>query len=167
MCRRNLWPVCALVSVSMCLSCGGRKTGSGAATVDDGEPRVAVIVRKSEFKSRLVERITADYGEKAQLTFMDIARLDDVNEDAFDALVVMGERMGFLLFNVKERRFLRRLDHKEKLVLVMTAAAADWEWDRDDVDVISGASRLEDLDPIYEAVNERLDAILTHRPTSE
>jgi hypothetical protein len=167
MCRRNLWPVCVLVSVSMCLSCGGRKTASGAATVDNEKPKVAVIVRKSEFKSRLVERITDDYGEKTQLTFMDIAQLNDVNEDAFDALVVMGARMGFLLFNVKERRFLRKLNHKEKLVFVMTAAAADWKWDRNDVDVISGASRIEDLDPIYEAVNKRLDAILTHRPMSE
>lgn len=141
-------------------SCGGDPKRSAEMSGRDNLPKVAIIVRESTFKDMLVSRIVEDYGQTTTLTIMDISALNDLDENGYDALVVMGARMGFLMFSVKERRFLRKLQHPEKLVLLMTAAASDWEWDRDDVDVISGASKTENLDPLYTEMRQKLDVIL-------
>ena len=154
---------CTLIAVSMCLGCGSRRNAAGEAEGNDGKPKVVVITRQSAFKDTLVARLSDDYGTRTHLTVMDISTLNDIDEDDFDAIVVMGARMGFLLFSAKERRFLRKLDHPDKLVLLMTCAIPDWKWDREDIDVISGASSAENLDPFYKEIHLRLDTILSRQ----
>lgn len=153
-------PIGVLVFGLSMFSCGGDPMRTAEMSGHDNLPKVAIIVRESPFKDKLVRRFVEGYGQTTALTIMDISELNDFDENGYDALVVMGARMGFLMFSVKERHFLRKLHHPEKLVLLMTAAASDWEWDRDDVDVISGASATENLDPLYTEMRQKLDAIL-------
>jgi hypothetical protein len=96
------------------------------------------------------------------LTLLDLDKLNNVQPTDYDALVVMGARMGFLLLSAKERRFLRHLDDPEKLILVMTAAVNDWKWNRDDIDVITCASNFRNIDPLYREVSARIDKLLAN-----
>lgn len=158
------WPIGAagcLVLLLFGLSCGSvHRDGPGGAKPQDGGARVLIAARPSEFKQEIVDRLVATYQDRARLTLMDIEDIDDVPEADFDAMVVMGARKGFLMFSVKERRFLRDLEAKDKLILVMTAAVSDWEWDREDIDVITSASTSENVEPTYKEISARLDALI-------
>ncbi len=100
------------------------------------------------------------YEQQNRLEIIELSDLGDVETGDYDALVVMGARMGWLMFSGRELAFLRRLQHPAKLVMVMTAANAEWEWDRDDVDVITCASKAENVEPLYRDVSKRLDVLL-------
>jgi hypothetical protein len=147
--------------LSLCLSCGGGQSDKPREiNAEGGQAKVLIATRESAFKTELVNMLVADYQHYAHLTVVDLGELRDLPVDDYDALVVMGARMGFLMFSNKERRFLRNLESKDKLILVMTAAVQDWEWDREDIDVISGASRPANLEPVYREISRRLDVIL-------
>ncbi len=122
--------------------------------------KVLVAARQSEFKSDLVEALVKSYRSRAEMMVVDIKKLGDFDAANFDALVVLGERKGWLMFSGRERRFLRHLKEKNKLVMVMTAADPDWKWDRKDVDVVTGASKTDKLEPLLTEITKRLDAIL-------
>ncbi len=118
--------------------------------------KVLIATRQSEFKDQIVKRLIADYGNHANLKLIELSDISDIQPAGYDAMVVMGARMGWLMFSGRERRFLRHLQHPEKLIVLMTAARRDWEWDREDVDVITCASRQENFDPIYSEDSKRL-----------
>jgi hypothetical protein len=160
---------CAALSfivLSTVLSCASIKPL--APETGDGENRASVLVasRSSDFKQTLIDRLAHDYKNKIELTVIPLGDIFDMQTTEYDALVVMGERMGWLLYSAKERRFLRHFKEPQKLIMVMTAAKDDWEWERDDdIDVITGASAPDNLDPLYQEVTTRLDAILNSGPT--
>lgn len=126
----------------------------------EGAKRVLIATRPSDFKKQITDRLIENYQHHHSLRIAEITELTDIQPDNYDAMVVMGARMGFLMFSARERRFLRHLPNKERLILVMTAASSDWEWDRDDVDVITCASTEANVDPIYNEVSKRLDTLL-------
>ncbi len=149
-----------VASILLVLSCGGSR---GSVTEEAGagaEREVLVATRPSEFKTEIVAKLVSAYEDRARLTLIDMADLNDVRDADYDALVVMGARMGFLMFSARERRFLRHLRAPEKLVMVMTAANQEWKWKREDIDVITCASESRNIEPVYRQVSERLDAIL-------
>lgn len=151
--------LCAVMGC-MAFSCGSATSPPPETAVAKGPKEVLIATRDTDFKKQIVSRFQNDYGGRARLTVIDLAELDEHPTSDYDALVVMGARMGWLMYSVKERRFLRGLDEPEKVILLMTAADADWKWERPDVDVITGASKPESLDPIYREMAHRLDVIL-------
>ncbi len=155
--------LCIAVGV-MGLSCGSAHPESpqtaAAETAAAGQKAVLIAIRDTDFKKKIVGKLTNDFSSSAHLTVIDLAELDEHPTSDYDALVVMGARMGWLMYSVKERRFLRGLEEPGKVIMLMTAADADWKWERPDVDVITGASEPESLDPLYRELAARLDAIL-------
>lgn len=146
---------------TMMISCGGgAPDGSTQLKGGNGQTQILIAVRPSDFKKKIVNKLTAHYGEQADLTLMDIEDLDQVQEAEYDGMVVLGARMGWLLFSAEERHFLDNLKTPSKLVMVMTAAIRDWKWDRKDIDVISCASTSENVDPVFREISGRLDGIL-------
>lgn len=129
----------------------------------EGGKRVLIATRPSDFKKQITDRLIENYRHHYSLRIVEIDELSDIQPDDYDAMVVMGARMGFLMFSTRERRFLRHLPNKERLILVMTAASQDWEWDREDVDVITSASAESNVDPVYNEVSKRLDTLLGGR----
>lgn len=154
--------IAMLTILGQWLACGGTPSQSTHPTENPPgkKEKLLVVTRPSEFKDEVVDRLRTRYEPGAEITTMDIAYLDDVRENDYDAMVVMGARMGFLMFSAKERHFLNRLSSPDKLVMVMTAAMQDWEWDRDDVDVITCASKPENVSPLYDKIKARLDPLL-------
>ena len=126
----------------------------------EGAPEVLIAVRPSEFKEKIVKQLTDRYQKSAHITVIDIDALDEARLEDFDAMVVLGARMGFLMFSGEERRFLNRLRTPERAVMVMTAAVHDWKWDREDIDVITGASKPSYQASILARITRRLDEIL-------
>lgn len=139
---------------------GGAPDGSTQMDAEGGKARVLIAVRPSDFKQQIVGKLTARYSGQAELTLLDIDDLDQVRESDYDGMVVMGARMGWLMFSAEERHFLDNLKTPSKLVMVMTAAIRDWKWDRKDIDVISCASKPENVELVFNEVSTRLDGIL-------
>ena len=157
--RKTISAICLTAT----LSCGAAPTVIAEGPQIADAPSVLIAVRPSDFKQTLVDRLFSNYNDTVRMTRIDIEDLADANLDGYDAVVVMGARMGFLLFSGEERRFLKSMKHPEKTVMVMTAAVQDWQWERDDIDVITGASKPEYADFFVARLTERLDEILHNR----
>ena len=143
------------------LSCAGsRRIETRQIEEVEGEGRVLIVTRGSDFKSQILDRLIEDYRQRATLKIVHVRELRHVRPGEYDAMILMDSRRGFLLFNGRVKRFLRRTEDKDKLILVMTAAMSNWEWDREDIDVITSASVQKNIDPIYDEMSERLDALL-------
>lgn len=153
----------AALLLSLCsgLSCasGQRVEAREGDSIETGS-KILIATRPSEFKAKVVSKLRTNYEQQNRLEIIELSDLGDVETGDYDALVVMGARMGWLMFSGRELAFLRRLQHPAKLVMVMTAANAEWEWDRDDVDVITCASKAENVEPLYRDVSKRLDVLL-------
>ena len=150
-----------IVLAVFALTCSGRQhVQPKPLNSVDGGSNVLIVTRQSAFKERVVGKLIEKYRSRANLALTDIENLNDVRATDYDALVVMGARMGFLLLSAKERRFIRHLDDPKKLIMVMTASAEDWKWDRDDVDVITCASNFKNVEPLYQQISARLDELL-------
>ena len=149
-----------LMMLSIVFSCAGSKPESTKIGGADGSSSILIASRSSQFKQTLIDRLIDDYKERAELKVIPLGEIYDVRTTDYDVLIVMGARMGWLMFSAKERRFLRRFKEPEKLIMLMTALDDDWEWNRDDIDIISGASKSANVDPIYQEVTLRLDALL-------
>lgn len=156
--------------ISICLicnffSCGGsRNSNTAKQEIVEDDPKILITFRESKFKKEIVNRIVTQYESNAKITVIDIADLDKVNENDYDALTIMGARMGWLMFSAKERRFIRRLKEPQKTIMVMTAAVSDWQWQHDKVDIITCASKPENLDPLFHKISQKLDSLIKAVP---
>ena len=145
----------------LAITCSGRSHAPPEPlNTIDRETSVLIVTRPSDFKQRVVRKLIDSYRTRTLITLVDLDDIDDIRTNGYDAMVVMGARRGFLLLSSQERRFLRRLEDPERLILVMTAAMNDWTWDRHDVDVITCASEPGNIEPLYQKVSARLDSLL-------
>ncbi len=159
----KIWTTTVFFLMSICVgfSCASGHLAEPRDTSSvEGGSRVLIAIRRSEFKAEVVSRLIAGYQHRANIKTIELDEIEDVQTADYDALIVMGARMGWLMFSGRELLFLRRLQRPEKLIMVMTAANSEWEWDRDDIDVITCASKRENVEPLYREVSERLDALI-------
>ena len=159
----KLFPILAVTVLVSATACGGTREPVTAGAEGTGIPEVLIAVRPSDFKQKIVDRLTDRYRGKNHLTIIKINALDKMRLEDFDAMVVLGARRGFLLFSGEERHFLDRLKTPERAVMVVTAAAHEWKWDNADIDVITGASEPSYETSIFTQITSRLDAILQNR----
>ena len=160
---KKLFTYFAAMLLMLATACGGAVETVSVGPEGASIPEVLIAVRPSDFKQKIVDKLTERYRESTHLTVIGIDSLDDVHLEDFDAIVVLGARRGFLLFSGEERHFLDRLKTPERAVMVVTAAVRDWKWDDADIDVITGASEPAYEAPILDGITSRLDAVLQNR----
>ena len=117
----------------------------------------------SEFKDALVSRIIDNYKGRADIRLVNLDKLKVTDLSHYDALVVVDARTGWMMFNTKVRRTVRKMADKNKLVLVLTGRKHQWSWKKGKVDAITCASVKDHADPVYRNVVKKLDRLLGSR----
>lgn len=126
----------------------------------EGTPSILIASQDSDFKDAVVARITSTL-DLLQLSYKvtDVSTLKKVDEDEWDAIVIVQTvKMGKI--NKHVRRYLDDALDLDKIVLVTTAGSGDPRTDAWDVDTITCASKMEELENILEQVLMRLEMIV-------
>ncbi|MGB3341035.1 MAG: hypothetical protein WBB37_06095 [bacterium] len=126
------------------------------------EHKVLIASQGSDFKSALVHDlskvITKDY--QVYLKIIDVTMLGEVNEADWDAVILIHTtEIGKLQTDAKA--YLERAHDLDKVILIITSGQGDWKTDDYDVDIITSASKQDELPGLTEDVVKRLDIMLS------
>jgi hypothetical protein len=127
---------------------------------NDETPCIFIAYQSSDFKDALLENITSALN--AQTLYYEVAgvsALNKIDEKEWDAIIIV-QRVKMGKINSHVRRYLDGAQDMDKIVLVTTAGSGDPRTDAWDIDTITSASKMNELDEIVESVLSRLEMIL-------
>lgn len=120
------------------------------------EQKVLIASQGSDFKNALVEGLITNLKQKQiYIKVLDVTALSEMSEDDWDAVVLIHSvEMNKLQPDVKA--FLDRAHDLGNVILIITAGPGAWKTDDYDVDIISSASKKEELSVLTKDILERL-----------
>lgn len=126
----------------------------------DSEERILIASQGSKFKNTLVEELSKYLEEKqVYLKIVDVTALEDVAESDWDAVILIHTtEMNKLQPDVKA--YLDRVHDYSRVILITTSGPGDWKTDEYNVDIITSASKQEELPGLTEDVIKRLDLMI-------
>ncbi len=128
---------------------------------DPGLPqKVLIASQDSSFKNALVSGIIAELKKQPiYIHVVDISALPDINEDEWNALVVINMcQSSSLQPDVKD--YLARTQKPDRMVLLTTSGSGTWKPEGSPVDSMSSASQKANAGPLATEMLKRLEVIL-------
>ncbi|KPJ73587.1 hypothetical protein AMJ52_03460 [candidate division TA06 bacterium DG_78] len=123
------------------------------------EYKVLIASQGSNFKNALVESLTTHLREKANINVIDVTALHETDEDEWDAVVLIHTtEQSKLQPDVK--KYLDRAQDLPKIILVTTSGSGDWKTDDYDIDVITSASKTDELPSLTQKILGWIDTLL-------
>jgi len=109
------------------------------------EQKVLITSQGSDFKNALVDSLTTHLKEKPlYVKVVDVSVLGEINEDEWDALVLIHTTQQYKLQpNVKE--YPDRAKDLSKVILVTTSGSGEWKTEDYEVDIFTSASKMDEL----------------------
>jgi hypothetical protein len=126
----------------------------------DFEKRVLIASQGSSFKNALVDELSTYLKEKkVYLKIVDVTALTDIPENNWDAVILIHTtEMNKLQPDVKA--YLDRIQDYGRVILITTSGPGTWKTDEYNVDIITSASKQEELPGLAKDVIKRLDLML-------
>ena len=160
--KRAVWIVLLMFVFFLPFICSGEQSRADAEhqLAQDNAARVFIAKQSSKFKDALLENITSNLDEQSvSYQVEDISALKKFNEEEYEVIVIIQYvKAGRINGNV--RRYLDKTEHMDKIVLVTTSGSGDPKTDAWDVDTISTASEMSDVEKIARTVLSRLERLL-------
>jgi hypothetical protein len=126
------------------------------------EHRVLIASQGSGFKNALVKGLSTNLEQRQiYIKVLDVTVLSGVSEKDWDAVVLIHTtEMSKVQPDVKA--FLDRAHDLDKVILITTSGPGTWKTDDYDVDIITSASKKEELLGLTEDILRRLDVLLSN-----
>ena len=160
--KSGVWIVLMMIVCFLPFICSGEQKWVGAEyqLAQDNAARIFIAKQSSDFKDALLDTITSNLDENSvSYEVADISALKKFNEEEYEAIVIIQYvKAGRINGNV--RRYLDKTEHMGKIVLVTTSGSGDPKTDAWDVDTISTASEMSDVDKIARTILLRLESLL-------
>jgi hypothetical protein len=139
---------------------GWMYNGTRLAQSNSEQAQVFIAHQSGKFKDALLENVTDVFdAQTVSYVVAEVSALKKIDEDEYDAVVIIQYvKAGRINSNV--RRYLDKTKRMDRIVLVTTSGSGKVNTDAWDVDGISTASEMSDLDKITQKVLSRLEQIL-------
>jgi hypothetical protein len=126
----------------------------------EAKHRVLIASQGSSFKNALVDSINA-YLKSRPIYFkvIDVTKLDSIQEEKWDAVVLIHTTEQWKL-QPDVKAYLERVKDLNKIILVTTSGSGDWKTTDYDVDVITSASKSQELPILTHRIIDRIDSLL-------
>lgn len=149
----------ALFAVFLLINRQGVVEGYDAGTVGATD-RLLIASQGSKFKNALVESVIAELTEDSlYIRVIDVTALGDVLEKEWDAVLIMHTTEQWKL-QPEVEEYLGRVQNLEKVILVTTSGSGEWKSDEYDVDILTSASKSDELPALTERITEKIRSIL-------
>ncbi|MFH1038351.1 MAG: hypothetical protein V1789_06770 [PVC group bacterium] len=124
------------------------------------EKKMLIATQGSAFKDAVVAAVVKEVGSRPiYIKVIDVSKLDGVEEDRWDAVVLIHTTEAWKLQPDVER-FLSRAKDPGRVILVTTSGSGEWKADDFDVDTITSASRPAEQEPVAAAIVGRLSTLV-------
>ena len=139
---------------------GWADTDNQLAQSNGDSARVFIATQSSKFKDALLANIMSSLdAQSVSYEVADVSALKKIDEKDYKAVVIIQYvKAGRINSNV--RRYLDKTENMGEIVLVTTSGSGNPKTDTWDIDTISAASEMNDLDKITQTVLSRLERIL-------
>jgi len=127
---------------------------------EDAEFSIIIASDASEFKDSIRKRIIHRYQDEGNIDVVNIKRLKEVNPLDYDVVLIIDTTLAWSGFNPSLNTFLEENEHKDNVVVFMTAGDPDWTYSYQGVDAITSASVAENEDGIFEEISQQINQIL-------
>ena len=124
------------------------------------EKKVLIATQGSTFKDAVVAAVVKEVGyQRVFIKVIDVSGLGSVDEDRWNAVVLIHTTEAWKLQPDVER-FLARMEHPEKVILVTTSGSGEWKTDKFDIDTITAASGPAEEASVANEIIGRVKALL-------
>lgn len=115
----------------------------------------------SDFKDNIVSRLIERYKDQGNIDLVDYDKLQQVQCEDYDAILVMDDSEAWLLWNFSLKSFLEKTENCNNIVLLITAGDPDWEYQYKDLDAITSASVVENEESVFNEVAAKIDGMIS------
>ena len=128
----------------------------------DLDKKILIGTQGSEYKDALVKKLTDILKEReVYVKVIDDLLLKETNPDDWNVIILIHTTE---MWKIAEgaRDFLKRAKDLNKVILITTSGEGDWKQEEFEVEAITSASEMSDIDSIVEKTIKKLDHILSH-----
>ncbi len=156
----NKWAmVCFILCLPLFLSCA-KKIPEQRFAVQNPEYDLLITGVTSEFKADIILRIIDRYKDQGNVDLVNIDKLDRLECDDYDAILVMDSVRAWSLFNFSLKSFLEKTQDCKNVVLLYTAGNPDWKYQYHEIDAITSASQIDDQDRVFNELTYAIDLLV-------
>lgn len=126
----------------------------------DLDKKILIGTQGSEYKDALVKKLTDVLKEReVYIKVIDDLILKQTNPDDWDVAILIHTTE---MWKIAEgaRDFLKRSKDLNKVILITTSGEGDWKQEEFEVEAITSASEMSDIDSIVEKTIKKTDKIL-------
>ncbi len=158
--KSNKWALaCFILCLSLLLSCA-KKIPEQQFAAQDPQYDLLITGVTSEFKADIILRIIDRYKEQGNVDLVNIDKLDRLQCDDYDAILVMDSVRAWSLFNFSLESFLEKTEDCDNVVLLYTAGDPDWKYQYHEIDAITSASQMDDQDRVFNELTYAIDLLV-------
>lgn len=158
--RVNKWALaCFILCLPMFQSCA-KKIPEQQFAAQDPQYELLITGMTSEFKADIILRIIDRYKDRGNVNLVNLNKLDRLQCDDYDAILVMDSVRAWSLFNFSLKSFLEKTEDCDNVVLLYTAGDPDWKYQYHEIDAITSASQVEDQDRVFNELTYAIDLLV-------
>lgn len=126
--------------------------------------KLLIASQGSNFKNALVESVTTHMAkESIYVSVIDVTDLENIKEDDWDAVLLIHTIEQWKL-QPDVKAYLGRAQSLDKVIVVTTSGSGEWKSEEYDVDVMTSASRSEELPMLTNDIVTKLQDMLQLAP---
>lgn len=137
-----------------------------AYDIGDSESSRKLLIagQGSNFKNALVESVTTHLAEEPiYVSVIDVTGLENVKEDDWDAIILIHTTENWKL-QPDVKTYLDRAQSLDKVIVVTTSGSGEWKSEEYEVDVMTSASKSEELPMLTNDIVRKLQEMLHLAP---
>ncbi|MBW1897994.1 MAG: hypothetical protein JRI61_02930 [Deltaproteobacteria bacterium] len=127
--------------------------------------KIVIASNGSDFRDSIRDKVIKEYSDNCYIEVINLDKLQTVEYDRFDAILVMDAIIAWGGFNPEMKNYIDSLDDKKKVVLFLSAGDEELKYSYNGVDAISSASVVEEEDKVVKEITGKIDMLLSeNRP---
>ncbi|MEJ2355129.1 MAG: hypothetical protein P8Y62_04410 [candidate division WOR-3 bacterium] len=121
--------------------------------------KILIATQGSEYKDLMVDTLTARLeGEDVYISVIDISGLKEINQEDWDAEIIIHTTEGWKLPDpVKE--YLGRMENPDEVILLITSGDGNWKPEDCKVDIITSASKYSDIPMKANIIENKIESL--------
>jgi hypothetical protein len=126
----------------------------------DMDKKVLIATQGSNFKNIMVDTLTSRLkGDNIYISVIDISGLSEVNQEDWDAEVIIHTTEGYRLPEVV-KEYLERIENPGEVILLITSGSGEWKPESCKVDIITSASKVAEIYELADSIIAKVNSLL-------
>jgi hypothetical protein len=126
----------------------------------DMSNKILIASQGSKYKDLMVDTLTARLkGEDVYISVIDISKLNEINQEDWNAEVIIHTTEGYRLPEVV-KEYLERCENCDEIMLLITSGSGEWKPEDCQVDILTSASKVTDISELANRIEGKINSLL-------